>query len=107
MENEGWHIWIPQRLHGNYFATNLIPGDAASWYGAIVTTEMHQNVDDSDSTQKWHLQNQDGLNQMAGMPNDNYYVTNSIAGGDAHCNGVILMAQIPHNIDDSDSAEKH
>ena len=86
---------------------NSIPGSAASWNAVLAMTEFHQNVDDSDSTQKWHLQNQDGLNWMAGMPNDNYYAITSVAVGDAHCNGAILMAQIPHNIDDSDSAEKH
>ena len=86
---------------------NLIPGSDASCNGAIMTTENHQNVNDSDSTQKWHLQIQDGPNQMAGMPNDYYYAMNTIAGGDAHCNGANSMAQIPHNIDDSDSAKKH
>ena len=70
-------------------------------------TEICQNVDDSNSTQKWHLQNHDGLNQMDGLPNDSYYTTYSIAGGDTHWNGEIALAGIPHNIDYSDSAEKH
>ena len=98
--------WIDQQMHSNYFVMNSIPGSAASWNAALAMTEFHQNVDDSDSTQKWHLEIQDGPDWMAGMPNDDYHATNLIPGGDAHCNGAISMAQIPHNIDDSDSAKK-